>query len=428
MRKRLLIFPAVLALLSLGAWGAWGSLRSHPVSTAAGVPGIPATAVRRGDVTVTVSAKGELQGGNSEMLYAPMAGGGALVIEFLREPGDLVRAGDVVAKFDITEQEFKLREAEADVAEAEQQVIQAQAESRAKKEEAQYALIQARAEQRVAEVECRRNTILAAIVAKENDLALAAARDKVRQLEKDLADRLATAQAGIAIQEAGRSKAQVSADTARKTIESLTLKAKASGYVALQQNTQGNFNWGSYVPVVQVGDTVRAGMAVAQIPDLKNWEALARIGELDRGHLAEGQKAQLSVIALPGRKFAGHLKSIGGTTGPPWDRHFDCRIAIDAPAPELRPGMSARLVITTEVLRNVLWAPSQALFESDGRKYVYVQSGSGFSPVDVKLVRRSESQAVLEGVSENQVVALANPDDMAKKQNARAGAMQAIQR
>ncbi len=429
MKRRLVTFAGLLLPLSLGAWAAWGSLRSHSSQASpVAITGIPATAVKRGDVTVTVTAKGELQGGNSEMLYAPMAGGGALVIEYLREPGDLVKAGDMVAKFDITEQEFKLREAEADVAEAEQQVIQAEAESRAKKEEAQYALIQARADEKVAEVECRRNPILAAIVAKENDLALAAARDKVHQLERDLAHRLATAQAGIAIQEAGRAKAQVSAETARKTIESLTLKAKASGYVALQQNTQGNFNWGSYIPVVQVGDTVRAGMAVAQIPDLKNWEAVVRIGELDRGHLAEGQKAELRVIALPTRKFAGRLKAIGGTTGPPWDRHFDCRIAIDEPSPELRPGMSARIIITTEVLRNVLWAPSQALFESDGRKYVYTQTNSGFSPKDVKLVRRSESQAVLEGVSENQVVALANPDDMAKKQNARSGAMQAIQR
>ncbi len=428
MKRRALAFPAALLIVSLGAWGAWGSLRQHSPSVTGPGPIVPVAPIKRGDVTVTVTAKGELQGGNSEMLFAPMAGGTALVITFLREAGELVKADNVVVKFDITEQEFKLREAEADLAEAGQQVIQAQAESRAKKEEAQYELMKARAEERVAEVECRRNPILAAIAARENDLALAAARDKVRQLERDLADRLAAAQAGIAIQEAGRSKAEVAAATARKTIESLTLRAKASGYVALQQNTQGNFNWGSYIPAVQVGDTVRAGMAVAQIPDFKNWEAQARIGELDRGHLAEGQKAELTVIALPGRKFAAHLKSIGGTTGPPWDRHFDCRIAIDNPSPDLRPGMSARVLITTEVLHNVLWAPSQALFESDGRKYVYVRSNSGFSPMDVKLVRRSESQAVLDGVSENQIVALANPDEVAKKQNVRGGALQAIQR
>jgi HlyD family secretion protein len=417
-----------LALLLLGL-GAWGSLRLFRMATpASAAPAAPSTSIKRGNVIVTITAKGELQGGNSEMLFAPMAGGGALVITSLRESGEVVKAGDLVAAFDTTDQEFKLREAEADLAEADQQLIQAQAESRAKAEEARYALIQARADVRIAELECRRNEILAKIPAQENDLALAAARGKVRQLEHDLADRLATAQAGIAIQEAAGAKARVAAGTARRNIESMTLRAKSGGYVARQQNMDGNFRWGSYIPALQVGDTVRAGVAVAQIPDLKNWEATARIGELDRGHLAEGQKAEVAVIALPGRQFKARIKSIGGTTGPPWDRHFDCRIAIEDPSADLRPGMSARIVITTDVLRDVLWAPSQAVFESDGRKYVYARSDSGFSPHDVKLVRRSESQAVLSGVSEGQVIALANPDEIGKRQTARSGAMQAISR
>jgi multidrug efflux pump subunit AcrA (membrane-fusion protein) len=426
MKRILMVLASAPLFLGLAAWG---SLRLFRMTTSASAaPAVPSTSIKRGDVIVTITAKGELQGGNSEMLFAPMAGGGALVITSLRESGEVVKAGEVVATFDTTEQEFKLREAQADLAEAEQQLIQAQAESRAKAEEARYALMQARADVRIAELECRRNEILAKIPAKENELALAAARDKVRQLEHDLADRLATAQAGIAIQEAAGAKARVAADTARRNIELMTLRAKAGGYVARQQNMDGNFRWGSYIPTLQVGDTVRAGVAVAQIPDLRNWEATARIGELDRGHLAEGQKAEAAVIALPGLKFKAHIKSIGGTTGPPWDRHFDCRIAIDDPSPDLRPGMSARIVITTDVLRDVLWAPSQAVFESDGRKYIYARSDAGFSPRDVKLVRRSESQAVLSGVSEGQVVALANPDEIMKRQTARTGALQALQR
>jgi hypothetical protein len=73
----------------------------------------------------------------------------------------------------------------------------------------------------------------------------------------------------------------------------------------------------------------RPGKAVAQIPDLSNWEATARIGELDRGHIGVGQHAELSVVAAPGKKLLGKIKTIGGTAGPPWDRHFDCRVAIE---------------------------------------------------------------------------------------------------
>jgi len=167
---------------------------------------------------------------------------------------------------------------------------------------------------------------------------------------------------------------------------------------------------------------------VAQIPDLKNWEVAARIGELDRGHLVVGQKAEIEVVHLPGRMFHGRIKNIGGTAGPPWDRRFECRLAIDDPSPELRPGASIRLRITTEVMRSVLWLPSQALFESDGRKFVYRKTGETFAPVDVKLVRRSESQVVVEGLREGQMIALASPDQMKKQQRGRSSALEAIPR
>src|SRR5581483_2297137 len=256
-----------------------------------------------------------------------------------------------------------------------------------------------------------------------------AARDKLRQLERDLASRQITTQAGVAIQEAARNKAKTSADMARRNIESMTLKAKSAGYVNIQSNTFQNFIfWGMQLPIFQVGDTVRSGMAVAQIPDLKNWDVTARIGELDRGHLAPGQKVDVTVIAVPGKPFTGRVKDMGGTAGPPWDRHFDCKIALENPSPELRPGMSTRIVITTGVIKDTLWVPSQALFESDGRVFVYARGANGFMPHDVKLVQRSESQVVLTGVSEGQVVAMANPDQMAAKTPTSSGAMKALQK
>jgi multidrug efflux pump subunit AcrA (membrane-fusion protein) len=428
MRKSVFVLLAGLAVLALGGWGARTLYNTGVIATHADTS-LPSAAVKRGDVPFTVSAKGDLQGGNSEMLSAPMAGGGALTVTFLRESGELVHEGDVVVKFDTTEQEFKLREAQADLAEAEQQLAQAQAESEAKEEEARYDLVKARSELKVAELEARRNELLSRIAARQNDLAVSAARDKVKQLEKDYDDRIAAARAGIAMQEAARSKALVAAETARRNIEMMTLKAKTSGYVAREQNTQGNFNWGSYLPAIQVGDSIRAGMGVAQIPDLRNWEVTARIGELDRGHLAIGQKTELVVVALPRRTFSGTVKTIGGTTGPPWDRRFECKIGVDNPGSELRPGMSVRMVITMQVMKSVLWLPAQALFESDGRKFVYVQNGSSFTPRDIKLVRRSESRVVVEGLKEGELVALASPEQMRNKGVAGKGsALQAIQR
>lgn len=411
---------AVLIAVTSGAasnWPAWPKTAGEKAAL-----DVPITAVRRGDVQFTVSARGELQGSNSEMLVAPMTGARELIITYLREPGELVKPGDTVVQFDTTDQEFALAEAEADLAEAEQQVVQAEAETAAKEEEIRAQLLQAKSDLKIAELEARKNPLLAAIVARQNTLAVEAASDRLHQLERDIANRGASSRAAIMIQEAARNKAQVKAQTARKNIDSMKLVAKSGGYVNVQQNTNGNFMfWGMQLPAFKLGDTARAGMAVAQIPDLHSWEVRAQIAELDRGHLAAGQTADVSVVAMPGRKFRAHIKSIGGTTGSPWERRFECIFALDNPVPELRPGMSGRITITTDTIKNALWLPSQALFESDGRAFVYLQNGRGFAQKDVKLVQRSESRVVITGVGEGQVVAMASPDTAQKKKDAGAG-------
>src|ERR1035438_721946 len=238
MTRRIGIGVCVAALvLALVTWG--GSRLMKAVSPAS-TSRLPVTQVRRGDVTITVSAKGELSGGHTEMLSAPMAGGGDMAITYLREAGEPVAAGDVVVKFDTTEQEFKLKEAEADLAEAEQHVIQTQADNQAKEEETRYALVQAKTDVRTTELDARRNPILADIVARENTLALEAAKDHMRQLEHDAANRQATSAAAVAIQEAARNKAKVQAETARQNIENMVLKAKTGGYVSVMLNTNCN--------------------------------------------------------------------------------------------------------------------------------------------------------------------------------------------
>jgi hypothetical protein len=122
------------------------------------------------------------------------------------------------------------------------------------------------------------------------------------------------------------------------------------------------------------------------------------------------------------------VKEIGGTIGAFWDRHFDCKITIEEISPGMRPGMSSNIVITTGVLPNSLWVPSQALFESDGRFFVYLETPTGFVPHDVKMVRRSESQVVLTGIPEGQVVALASPDQQNQNAANKGSAMKALTR
>lgn len=428
MKTRLLVTAIAIAVLAAVGWGAFRFSKAA-AATAGSSETVPTTRVKKGQVTISVAARGELQGGNSEMLTAPMVGGGDMPITFLRQPGEMVNEGDVVVQFDTTQQEFNLREAQADLAEAEQQVIRAEAESAASEEESVWAVTQAQSDVRIAEIEMRRNPVEPAIVRRQNELALEAAKDRLRQAQQDIKNKQTTTSSGIAIQKANQNKAKVMADLAQRNIDSMVLKAKTAGYVNVQQNTNQNMMyWGMQLPAFQVGDGARSGMAVAQIPDLKSWEISAKVGELDRGRLKVGQPVKVKVVALAGKEFTGKVKNMGGTAGPAWDRSFETRIALDSGAPELRPGMSSNLVISAEVLEDVLWVPFQAVFESDGRTFVYRKTANGFMPHDVTLVKRSESQVVLTGVTEGDVIAMSNPDQSTKPAagNQQNGAMKAL--
>jgi HlyD family secretion protein len=419
----------LLAIFSAAAVALWYGMRAYRLIATGNQIEIPTAKVQRGDVSLAVTARAEIRGGNPEVMTAPQTGGSEMHITFLANGGQAVKPGDVVVQFDTTEQDYKLREAEADLAEAEQHIVQATAQESADEEEDRYALLKARADVQVAELEARKNPILPSLTARQNDLALGNARDHLTQLESNLANHKATNKAAIAVHQAGKTKAEAQATTARQNIEAMTLKAHRAGYVALRQNTNAPILfYGAIVPMFQVGDVARPGMAIADILDLRNWELGANVGELDRGHLSIGQKVDVSIIAMPDRPLTGHVKELGATSGPPWDRHFECKIALDNATPELRPGMSATIVVTTDELHQVLWLPAQALFESDGGTFVYVRTAKSFTPKDVSLVRRNETRVVITGLEQGQEVALANPAEVNQKKVGPPGSTPALPR
>jgi HlyD family secretion protein len=154
--------------------------------------------VKRGPVTITVTARGELQGGKPEMLVAPMVGSDTLAVIDIRDNGEMVKEGDVVVQFDTTQQEYNLREAQADLAEAQQKVAQTEAENQAIDVETRQAVESAKTQVNIAELEVRRNRFLSAMKARDNEIALEALRNRLKQAEQDLANRKTSSNAALA--------------------------------------------------------------------------------------------------------------------------------------------------------------------------------------------------------------------------------------
>ena len=66
-------------------------------------------------------------------------------------------------------------------------------------------------------------------------------------------------------------------------------------------------------------------------------------------------------------------------------------------------------------MKNALFLPRQALFEKEGKPIVYVKTAKAFEQREVKIVRRTEAQIVIDGLAEGTEVALVNPEEEAKK-------------
>ena len=108
-----------------------------------------------------------------------------------------------------------------------------------------------------------------------------------------------------------------------------------TGLVSVRQNRgQGFFFPGMQLPDIREGDTLQPGVPVADVLDLSELEVSAKIGELDRANLHEGQEALVQLDAIPEKKFHARIKSMSGTasanifSGDPFKK-FDVAFSID---------------------------------------------------------------------------------------------------
>src|SRR3954471_16282169 len=270
----------------------------------AGAANVPTRPVGRRDVAMELSARGELQGGGARALIAPRAGAAELPITFLRDTGQLVDKDEVVASFDPSGQHYDLLEAEADLEEARQQQIKAEADALVALEQARLEVVTSEADVRVSELDQRGNGDLGSVQRRKNEIALEQARNRYEQARVDLAQREDAKDTGIDVQRAGVKEAQTKVNTTRDTIAGLTLRAPASGYVQRAENTNGLnvLFYGMQVPTFQPGDTARAGQVVAQIPDMSNWEVSTQIPEAEPAFPAGRPARNGRSKAMPGQQ------------------------------------------------------------------------------------------------------------------------------
>jgi HlyD family secretion protein len=132
---------------------------------------------------------------------------------------------------------------------------------------------------------------------------------------------------------------------------------------------------------VREGETVVVGIQNAEgstlmtLADMSIITAELKVDETDIVNLRMGQSADITVDALPGKVFKGHVTLIGdqailrstgiatsqSTTGTEEAKDFKVVVTLDHPSDELRPGLSATAKVTTDEKKDAVTIPIQAL-------------------------------------------------------------------
>jgi HlyD family secretion protein len=133
---------------------------------------------------------------------------------------------------------------------------------------------------------------------------------------------------------------------------------------------------------VRVGENVVPGIQNAvgsnlmTISDMSIVTAEVKVDETDITNVREGQPAEVTIDAISGKTFKGHVTQVGElailrssgqaattqtTANTQEARDFKVVVTVDNPPDSLRPGLSATARIQTEQKKDVLTIPIQAL-------------------------------------------------------------------
>lgn len=307
--KKILIRLVAVAIVAVGGYFIWkgmSSLGSKTVHT-------PTTRVRKGDVVVRSYARGELRAVRSATLSAPNLFGTVQVTR-LAPLGAFAREKDLIVEFDDSEVLARLETRQLELEQVDEQIKKAQADLAIRNNQDQVDLLRARYSVRRAELEVKRNELLSPIDQRKNILNLEEARRRLVQLESDIKSKQEQAQAELAVLRERRNRNLLDINRERMRLAQVKMLSPISGLVAIKQNRSGfSGMFGTAVPDIREGDQLQPGIPVADVLDLSELEVLARVGELDRANLTEGQDVLIRLDAIPGQVFHGKIKSMSGT-------------------------------------------------------------------------------------------------------------------
>ena len=212
-----------------------------------------------------------------------------------------------------------------------------------------------------------------------------------RQLlpKQTLDDAEARYQASVAQLELARAQltqSQARLEELRINLANTVITSPVNGFVA-KRNTDAGAYASQNAPVVDV-------------VDISTVRLVANVVEKDMRRVAAGDRATVEVDAFPGETFSGRIARVAPVLDPA-TRTAQIEIEIVNPATRLKPGMYARVQLTTEQRANALVVPANAVIDREGERGVFVTRNdtAAFRPVQVGIEDGSRVE-ILKGIAD----------------------------
>jgi HlyD family secretion protein len=354
MKKIILIILAALVVVALVAVFVWRQQ--------SGYTKVLTAKIARQDLTTVVSGTGQIKPTTYVNVGANVMG---RVTHFYVKEGDTVKKGEILAQIENVQQEANVAGQQAAIAAAKTDIssyIAAEKTAEANVEHAKADLQQKRLDWE-----------------REQALYKAGIESKANYDAKKALFDTDVASLNQAVAQLNQAKAQT--DSARGHLGTQVATLRANKDMLNKTIAVAPFNGIVTNMPVKEGETVvtgiqnTAGSTLMTLADMSVITSEVKVDETDIVNIQVGQLADVTVDALPGKIFKGHvtlagdqalLRSTGvatsqSTSGTEEAKDFKVVITLDTPSSELRPGLSSTAKITTAHKPGVLSLPIQAL-------------------------------------------------------------------
>jgi membrane fusion protein (multidrug efflux system) len=163
------------------------------------------------------------------------------------------------------------------------------------------------------------------------------------------------------------------------------------------------FNATAGIKTVNVGDYLKDGADIVNLEDMSSMAVDFRLPERYLARVKVAQPVELSVDAMPGRRFKGRVEAVDALVDAN-GRSLLVRARVDNPDALLRPGMFARPRVVFAVREGALVVPEEALVPQGNRQFIFKieadgKGGQQARRIEAKLGLRLEGKVeLLDGV------------------------------